>query len=239
MGWKDAKNIGDVIDASEWTNQANTLELISGSYYGHSSNSTIHYPSSNLRNWMDGVYAPSGTSGEPSAPINSIQFNEAGAFGGDPELSWDTSLKRLIISGMIRVSGSISGTNISGGSINIGPSTKITSILDEDTLVSDLDTALATQQSIRAYVNTISSNLDTKIDNLNGTYAPSAMTKSGFASVSSASKIAHGLGSLPSYVNVTPSGNVNFGTSCTVDTTNITVNLTAGGIRDVYWFVSK
>ena len=314
MGWQDSKSLDDIIDATEFTNMANTLEQVSGSYFGHSSNSTIHYPSSNLRNWMDGVYAPSGVGGDPSAPVNSIQFNEASSFGGDSELSWDTNLKKLTLSGMLKVSGSISsqsisgglvtareiytgdtlrikageniriyqepgneyavfwgdgemfgiglgggatptaklhvkcgtvelaarfestddkcaieikdndtegfisvkdgvtglggssvpgfktlnihrsgavklgsanfpiynspflfqvsgnisGTSISGGSINIGSTTKITSILDEDTLSSDSDTALATQQSIKAYIDTISSNLDTKIDASSG-----------------------------------------------------------------------
>lgn len=45
-----------------------------------------------------------------------------------------------------------SGTAISGGSLKVG-NTRITNILDEDAMGSDSDTALATQQSIKAYVD--------------------------------------------------------------------------------------
>ncbi|MHC4575761.1 MAG: hypothetical protein ACYS76_16855 [Planctomycetota bacterium] len=38
--------------------------------------------------------------------------------------------------------------------IQLGATTAVTSILDEDTMSSDSDTALATQQSIKAYVDT-------------------------------------------------------------------------------------
>lgn len=47
------------------------------------------------------------------------------------------------------------GDTIIPHGINIDESTLITSILDEDNMASDLDTALATQQSIKAYVDAL------------------------------------------------------------------------------------
>jgi hypothetical protein len=65
------------------------------------------------------------------------------------------------------------------------------------------------------------------------------LTKTGFASVSNGGTISHGLPGLPTYANVVPSGfSVNFGTTCKVDTTDITVYLTAAGSRNVFWTAS-
>ena len=61
------------------------------------------------------------------------------------------------------------GDKVIGGNVNItgtldvGSSTPIDSILDEDTMTSDSATALATQQSIKAYVDTKIASLNTKI----------------------------------------------------------------------------
>jgi len=52
----------------------------------------------------------------------------------------------------------ISSQGYSGNALKIG-TTKITTILDEDSMGSDSATALATQQSIKAFVNNISGNL--------------------------------------------------------------------------------
>ena len=46
-----------------------------------------------------------GLPGAPASPVTSIQFNEAGSFGGDSELRWDTDAKRLSVSGMAVVHG--------------------------------------------------------------------------------------------------------------------------------------
>jgi len=65
------------------------------------------------------------------------------------------------------------------------------------------------------------------------------LTKSGYDNVSNADTIAHGLPRLPTFANVVPSGfSVNFGTTCKVDTSNITVYMTAAGSRDVFWTAS-
>ena len=75
----------------------------------------------------------------------------------------------------------------------------------------------------------ISGSLSNKITSIN----------SGYTTISNGNTISHGLGSIPSYVNITPSGmDVNFGTTCKVDSTNITVYLTAAGSRNVFWTAS-
>ena len=52
MAFNDTKNLDDVISASDWNDFVDYTELISGSYFPHSSNSLIHYPSSNLVPWL-------------------------------------------------------------------------------------------------------------------------------------------------------------------------------------------
>jgi len=66
-----------------------------------------------------------------------------------------------------------------------------------------------------------------------------AVVKNGYATVSDGSTIAHGLSNTPKYANISPSGfSVNFGATCSVDDTNITVYLTAPGSRNVFWTAS-
>jgi hypothetical protein len=50
--------------------------------------------------------------------------------------------------------GNLSANTIATNSINLGSTTTVSSVLDEDTMTSDSATALATQQSIKAYVDT-------------------------------------------------------------------------------------
>lgn len=58
--------------------------------------------------------------------------------------------------------GAISGTGITGTSLNI-TGTTVTGVLDEDTMVSNSASKLATQQSIKAYVDTEIAAIDTTI----------------------------------------------------------------------------
>jgi len=53
----------------------------------------------------------------------------------------------------LQVNGAISAQAYSGASLKLGQSTKVTGILDEDDMSSDSDTSLATQQSIKKYVD--------------------------------------------------------------------------------------
>lgn len=64
--------------------------------------------------------------------------------------------------------GAISGTGITGTSLNI-TGTTVTGVLDEDTMVSNSASKLATQQSIKAYV-------DTEIAGINTTIAANSIT---------------------------------------------------------------
>ena len=63
MAFNDNKSTGDIIASQDWDDFVDFAELISGNSYGHSSNRDIHYPSSNLLNWLDGEYQQSGTLG--------------------------------------------------------------------------------------------------------------------------------------------------------------------------------
>ena len=59
------------------------------------------------------------------------------------------------------VPAAITGTDLAGTSIDLSSSTVINSVLDEDNLASDSATALATQQSIKAYVDSQVGTVDT------------------------------------------------------------------------------
>lgn len=56
MAWQDSKSPNDLIDATEYTNMADTVEWVSGNYFYHSSNKDVHYPSSQLTNWLNNIY---------------------------------------------------------------------------------------------------------------------------------------------------------------------------------------
>ena len=60
MGGFDNKNIGDLIDSSDYNEHSTEIIRISGSYNSHSGNKDIHFPSSNIRTWLDEIYAPTG-----------------------------------------------------------------------------------------------------------------------------------------------------------------------------------
>lgn len=49
----------------------------------------------------------SGGSTLPSAPVNSVQFNNAGTFGGSADLTWDDVLKVFFINGKLTITGII------------------------------------------------------------------------------------------------------------------------------------
>jgi len=89
------------------------------------------------------------------------------------------------------------------------------------------------------YPSSLGKGISSQVLSLTGFSSNTALVKNGFASVNDGGTIAHGLGQIPTYASIVPSGNsINFGTSCKVDSSNITVSLTAAGSRDVYWSVS-
>jgi hypothetical protein len=54
----------------------------------------------------------------------------------------------------------INGNTEISGSLTLGSSTAVSSVLDEDNMASDSATALATQQSIKAYVDAVTTSLN-------------------------------------------------------------------------------
>jgi len=58
---------------------------------------------------------------------------------------------------------------------------------------------------------------------------------SGWESVADTGTIAHGLGAIPAHVTLTPSGTVTFAIAFTVDSSDITVRMSAAGNRVVNW----
>jgi len=148
MTWYDNKSAGDIIRSQDWDDQASVVVWVSGSYFGHSSNKDLHFPSSQLLSWLNALYQESGISA-----ISDVSWSGASDFYG------------------------------------------------------------------------FSSN--------------TALVKNGYAKVSNGDTIAHGLPSTPSYANISPSGfSINFGATCKVDESNITVYLTTDGSRDIFWTAS-
>ena len=71
-------------------------------------------------------------------------------------MQWDESADSLLVAGTVNVAGTVEFDGLSGtGAVSV------TNILDEDDLVSDSATALATQQSIKAYVDAQVDTVDT------------------------------------------------------------------------------
>ena len=65
MTWNETKAINDLWGHTDYNDMVDCIMRISGNsvwvsgnYVSHSSNSTIHYPSSSLENWFDNKYAP-------------------------------------------------------------------------------------------------------------------------------------------------------------------------------------
>lgn len=61
------------------------------------------------------------TSATPASPPNAVQYNNAGAFGGDATLTWDTAAKNLTVSGFLGIRGIAVGSEPTrGGAPNVG-----------------------------------------------------------------------------------------------------------------------
>jgi len=80
MAFNDNKNIGDIINSSDWNDFVDYTELISGSHYGHSSNKDVHFPSSQLENWFNSLYAPSG--------VSDLEYASGLKLGTPSDLDW-------------------------------------------------------------------------------------------------------------------------------------------------------
>jgi len=113
---------GRLILNCEQDSHAITLE---GPAHAGGANYTLKFPSSapannqvleyeNSTNNLRWINTPSG-SGSPASPANSIQFNNAGAFGGSGDLKYDNSTKILTVGdqdvnrGIVSIAGGSSG----------------------------------------------------------------------------------------------------------------------------------
>jgi len=96
------KHYVDVISGNLRTNFAITGALDISSWDSSAwHNSSILWDNS-LQKWKaEKSGAGTGAAGNPSAPVNSIQFNEASSFGGDAELTWNTTSKYMVVAGAI------------------------------------------------------------------------------------------------------------------------------------------
>ena len=62
MAWNTIVGTGDNVSSTDHNDFVTVVEVISGSYFSHSGNKDIHFPSSNLTTWLDNIYAQSGAS---------------------------------------------------------------------------------------------------------------------------------------------------------------------------------
>lgn len=63
MVWNTIVNAGDKVSSSDHNELVDVIELISGTFWIHSGNTDIHFPSSQLIEWLNNVYQASGTGG--------------------------------------------------------------------------------------------------------------------------------------------------------------------------------
>ena len=93
-----------------------------------------------------------------TAPLEATKITMAS--NGNVNVSGITTLSSLDVSGNVDIDGyaELDDVNVSGittlSTLNIGNTIGITSIVDEDNMASDSATALPTQQSVKAYVDT-------------------------------------------------------------------------------------
>lgn len=130
----------------------------------------------------------------------------------------DFSDVALTTSGLVTASG---GLTVSSGNITLGGGAAITTVLDEDNMASDSATALATQQSIKAYVDSQVGGIDT-LSELNDTT---------IAGLASADILVYD--GTDSWDNVAMSGDATIANTGALTLASSTANLTAltGGLQ--------
>jgi hypothetical protein len=89
-----------------------------------------------------------GTSSFADVTLNQITANDSSAVSIKSPLQADSTLS-------VQGAATISGAATLGTSLTLASGSTVTAILDEDAFGSDSDTALATQQSIKAYVDSV------------------------------------------------------------------------------------
>jgi len=134
MAFTDTKSIGDIIDQDDWNDFVDFTEdissqtyWISSSYAGHSSNTDIHFPSSQITPWLDGLYAPSGVSGDTSSQVILVS-----GMTSTSNIYHDGSTARLWLQYASSVMiGTPGDGDLTGGTLSWTESTKVTDALDD------------------------------------------------------------------------------------------------------------
>ena len=86
MVFNEEKHSGDIIASADWNAfvdyteaisgvaywSSGQVKAVSGAFWSHSSNADIHFPSSAIRAWLDGVYALSGVTSEVSSQVHLV-----------------------------------------------------------------------------------------------------------------------------------------------------------------------
>jgi len=117
----------------------------------------------------------SGNAGGESSPTIIYPDDAAGTEAWlicDMTVGISTVLETLSVAGATALTGNVT----MAGSLNVGASTAITSILDEDAMGSDSAVGLATQQSIKKYVDDAVSGLVVATDTIAGLSMPTIFT---------------------------------------------------------------
>ena len=116
MAWIDDKSDDvDIVNASDYNAHKDfTLEIssmtwqLSGSYKSHSDDTDIHFPSSSITPWLDGVYAPTGVSSTYFA-ANYIIYSSNGNYyaknGITGDVDYTNSEAHIVLQSALQCSG--------------------------------------------------------------------------------------------------------------------------------------
>lgn len=213
-----------------------------------------HMPSSQFRGWLDGIYQPSGTQAYmddfyPSAmgaglsgSYSTHRQDTTIHYPSSSIISWTNQLYAPTgaITSDVAWSGASGFYTISSNYIGHSSNKLIHSLSSNlkiwfDTIYEPLGASGTAWSGAAGYYSVSSNYYNHSSNNLIHT-----KIKTGWAVVSNGGTIIHNLGEKPSYVSITPSGSsCNFGINFTVDSSEITVYLTAPGSRNVNWLVEK
>jgi hypothetical protein len=83
------------------------IVFVTGSqeFYGYKGQDTTDLNWDNTSNWEE---LGSGGGGTPATPLNSVQFNDNGSFGGDPRFVFNPTTGLAQISGSLQITSSVS-----------------------------------------------------------------------------------------------------------------------------------
>lgn len=92
--WYSTSASGEKVNYENWNELVNDVHIshtgdISGSYIAHSSNTDIHFPSSNITSWLDNVYLKNIKDGEDINSFDSNTFHSSGIVWNKTTGKWD------------------------------------------------------------------------------------------------------------------------------------------------------